>query len=95
MNDKADRILRSEYGNSRNMMTPRVHDTGMIDDNTAYEISSGSGIFTNHMVGVSVVYRDPNTFETTRDIDDKSHCFSGDYLHETLKEAREYVKELQ
>lgn len=52
-----DRIVKAEYGCSKNFITPNVIRYGWIRDQTmAYELSSGSGMETGSTIwGVSIV----------------------------------------
>jgi hypothetical protein len=51
-----DEVIRKEYKGSANMMTPNIVEYGWIIENEmAYEISSGNGIYAEKIYGVSVV----------------------------------------
>lgn len=50
----ANEILRKEYGDSRNFMTPNKVKVGKIAPNIAFELSSGKGIGDTPLFGVSV-----------------------------------------
>jgi len=71
----AREILRIEYGDSRNFLTPHVISRGKLTRLIAYELSSGSGLeLGTSIYGVSVVcVLDDGT--TERDYD-SSACFS-------------------
>jgi hypothetical protein len=84
----AREILRLEYGDSRNFLTPHVIARGKLARDVAYEISSGSGLEPGSSIyGVSVVMlHDDGT--TERDYD-ASCCFS------SLGAANEHVESLR
>lgn len=83
----AREILRLEYGDSRNFLTPHVIARGKLRADTAYELSSGEGITPGtRLYGVSVVVVHAST--TERDYE-SSCCFS------SLQAANEYVEELR
>jgi hypothetical protein len=82
----AREILRAEYGDSKNFMTPEVLKVGKIDQGTAYEISSGSGFDPGTTIyGVSIVgvREDGSTYRS-----DASKMF------DSLVDARAYIRDL-
>lgn len=79
-------IIKAEYGNSRNLMTPRRISIGALPGG-AYELSSGTGIDNEPIYGVSVV-RCNASDQVTRDIDDSGMFWS-------LEEAREHIAALK
>lgn len=84
----AREILRLEYGDSRNFLTPHVIARGKLDRERAYELSSGSGLEPGTAIfGVSVV-RLCEDGTTHRD-HEASMCFS------TLEGANEHVSYLR
>jgi hypothetical protein len=83
----AREILRLEYGDSRNFLTPHRIAIGKLDRATAYELSAGEGIEPGtKLYGISVV-RVLNG-ATERDYE-SSCCFS------SLEAANEYVEQLR
>lgn len=83
----AREILRLEYGDSRNFMTPHRIAIGKLDRTSAYELSAGEGIEPRtKLYGVSIVRVVDG--ETERDYD-SSACFS------TLEAANEHVEQLR
>ncbi len=55
----AREILRKEYGDSRNFMTPRILGRGLLPAG-AYELSKGGGFDHETIYGVSVVWLNPD-----------------------------------
>lgn len=51
----AREIIRKEYGDSKNFMTPYIIKRGKINRTTAFELSSGTGMYHEPIYGVSVV----------------------------------------
>lgn len=84
----AREILRLEYGDSRNFLTPHVITRGKLAPLVAYELSSGASLEPGTSIyGVSVVrLHDDST--TERDYD-ASACFS------SLERANAYVEQLR
>jgi hypothetical protein len=84
----AREILRLEYGDSRNFLTPHRIAVGKLARHIAYELSSGSGIEPGTSIyGVSVVrLHDDGTTERNYD---SSACFS------RLELANEHVERLR
>jgi len=82
----AREIIKQEYGNSRNFMTPEVLEIGMATHDIAYEISKGKGISDNIIYGLSVVKLHPDG------ITERMYDISG--CHSSLKEAREVITNL-
>ncbi len=66
-------IIRREYGDSPNFMTPTVVDYGTLSENTrvkvVYELSKGRGFENDTIYGVSVVSYFKETGETLREVD--------------------------
>jgi hypothetical protein len=84
----AREILRREYGDSRNFLTPHVMTRGKLTRLVAYELSSGAGLELGSTIyGVSVV-RLHKDGTTERD-NEASACFS------SLERANEYVEHLR
>jgi hypothetical protein len=82
----ARELLRLEYGDSRNFLTPHVIARGKLDKLSAYELSAGEGIEPGtRLYGVSVVRLVDG--ETERDFE-SSACFS------SLEAANEHVEAL-
>lgn len=63
-------IIRMEYGDSKNFMTPKIRKTAMLVETTekavAYEISEGRGLNGDKIFGISLVLYDCNSGETER-----------------------------
>jgi hypothetical protein len=84
----AREILKREYGDSRNFLTPHVIARGKLSRSVAYELSSGSGLEPGSTIyGVSVV-RLQEDGTTERDYD-SSGCFS------SLTAANDHVEQLR
>lgn len=81
----AEQIIRKEYGNSGNFMTPNVIEYGKISRNIAYELSSGTGINYQKIWGVSVVVVKNGKTERS----ELSKCCHSE------KEALDYINELK
>jgi hypothetical protein len=82
----ARELLRLEYGDSRNFMTPHRIAIGKLGRDAAYELSAGEGLEPgSKLYGVSVVRLVDG--ETQRDYD-ASGCFS------TLEAANAHVERL-
>lgn len=79
-------IIRAEYGESRNLMTPRRLGVGALPDG-AYELSRGTGIAGEPIWGVSVVRLNPDG--TTRRDTGASQLFHW------RNAARAYIRGLQ
>lgn len=84
----AKEIIRQEYKESKNFMTPTVIRFGKINKHMAYELSSGRGIYDQPIYGVSVVSYDPDT-DTTKREHDLSDVF------QSLMDAEHYIKQLK
>lgn len=83
----ARQIIKREYGNSRNFITPQIIRYGKVDKNLAYELSRGEGIKGEDIYGVSVVeLKQDGT--TERRIDLSNMFYS-------LREAQDYIKTLK
>lgn len=80
-------IVRLEYGDSKNFMTPEVIKYGKISKNLAYELSFGIGLCREDLYGVSVVELLDDG--TTRRRTDLSKVLN------SLKEALDYIEELK
>lgn len=89
---EAKEILRLEYGDSKNLMTPHVVGRGYLGKyggiEYAYELSKGTGINHNLIYGVSIASYNSHTKRTERH-NKLSGCF------QTREEAREYIKKLK
>jgi len=83
----AKQIVKKEYGNSKNFMTPHILRYGMISENVAYELSEGTGIEHETIYGLSVVVID-EAGTTTRE-----HSLSKKL--DSLEEAERYIEELR
>jgi hypothetical protein len=84
----ARELLRLEYGDSRNFMTPHRIAVGKLAPLVAYEVSSGSGLEVGTSIfGVSVV-RLHDDDSTERDYE-ASACFS------SLERTNEHVEHLR
>jgi DNA-directed RNA polymerase subunit RPC12/RpoP len=57
---KAKEIIKKEYGNSKNFITPSVIGYGFVSDNVAYEISKGKGIMGGEIIGLSIAKQRPD-----------------------------------
>ena len=83
----AREMIKKAYGSSKNFMTPNVISYGKIGKDVAYELSSGSGIFTPMLYGVSVVKENPyGGYEKLTNI---SQSFT------SLQEAKAYIEKLK
>ena len=83
----ARKIIRMEYGDSKNFMTDRVLKMGKINKNMAYELSSGRGFTNDTIYGISIVelLADGKTKRRT----DLSECCKN------LEEVDHYIKYLK
>jgi hypothetical protein len=88
----ARQIILKEFGNSRNLITPTVLEVGNISDNTAYEISKGTGIIHDWVYGVTIVDYDPETNTTTRRDHEQEN---GSCMFYSLGDAQEYIRQLK
>lgn len=85
---RAREIIKQEHGDSANWLTPTILGYGMIDKNTAYELSKGPGVFLTTMFSVSVVVYDPANGTTDRHTID-GECFTNRH------DANEYIHKLK
>lgn len=97
----ARQIIRQEYGNSKNMITPNVIKLGKIDRETAYEISWGWGMEPDHwtvrytgrrVYAVTIVFwlpTDENPYQTRR----AGQPWVG--LFDSLSEAEYHIERLK
>lgn len=83
----AREILRKAYGNSRNLMTPKILGRGLLPDG-AYELSIGSGFDHEPIYGVSVVWLNPDG-TTERARPPVSQVFH------SREDARDYIRRLR
>ena len=79
-------IIKAEYGNSRNLITPRRLGIGALPGG-AYELSTGTGIDHEPIFGVTVV-RCNASDNVARDIDASQMFYS-------REEARAYIRDLK
>ena len=85
----AREIIKKEYGDSKNFMTPSILETKKISINRAYELSSGEAFLSDGRIyGVSVVDYDPATDTTQRNYD------LSEMFH-SYQEAKEHIKALK
>lgn len=91
----AREMFQSEYGTSKNMLTPNVVTYGGVLDGPrpfAFEVASGEGIIAGSvLVGVSVVVGTAEGVERSYDL---STAFSGDDINATIDQALAYVGKL-
>ena len=80
----AREIIRREYSDSKNFMTPTILKRGKMCRNIAYELSQGTGLEHQPIFGVSIVMVDESNGKTERLYND-SHVF------ETLDLAQDYI----
>lgn len=84
-------IIKNEYGNSTNMMTPEILGFGLLPFG-AYELACGKGIYGEKIYGVSVVRvisSDPLETERERELSQLFHSrISADNHIEELKKMR-------
>ena len=83
----ARKIIKMEYGNSKNFMTDRVLKMGKINKNMAYELSSGRGFTDNIIYGISLVELMEDGKTKRRD-DLSKCCYS-------INEAESYIRDLK
>lgn len=74
-------MIKKQYGDSKNFITPKILRYGKINRNVAYELSKGK-FMDSDMFGVSVV-------STRRKLYDKSKSFS------SKNKAESYINELK
>lgn len=82
----AREIIKREYGDSKNFMTPGIIRRGKMCRNIAYELSGGTGFEHESIYGVSIVMIDESTGKTERLYND-SHMFH------SLDEASAYIED--
>lgn len=83
----AKQIIKREYGESKNIITPEVIRYGKINKNLAYEISSGIGMKGDTIYGVSIVEIDKDGKTTRRtDLSD---------LFDSIDEVEMYIEVLK
>ncbi len=82
----AREIFKQQYNGKKNFMTNQIIKRGKMCRNIAYELSSGRGIFTPTLYGVTMVMLDESTGKTEPLFDD-SHSF------QTLGEAQAYIED--
>jgi hypothetical protein len=79
-------VIKAEYGDSKNFMTPNVVKTGWCGKLRAFELSSGEGIMGGRIYGVSVVQlREDGTTE---------RCYDLSQVFDSIRAANEYIAEL-
>lgn len=83
----ARQMIRQEYGDGKNFMTPTVIKVGKRGPCRAWELSTGTGFRRETIYGVSVVDWDNLTDETTRRTD-LGECF------QSLSSAESYIADL-
>jgi hypothetical protein len=79
-------VIKAEYGNSKNFMTPHVLDTGWCGKLRAFELSTGEGFGGTPIYGVSVVqlHADGST----------ERCYDLSQVFATARVARQYIADL-
>ena len=86
---RAQQLIRKEFGNSKNFMTPKILEYGWIVDNRiAYELSTGEGFDHEPIFGVSLVRCMPSG-KTERIRQPISDVFHSQAL------ARRHIRKLQ
>lgn len=83
----ARKIIAREYGNSKNFMTPKVLDCGLVTDRRAWELSTGRGFYDERIWGVSVVDYDPDTGKTTRRTDLSE-------MYQSQRQAAKHIRDI-
>ena len=83
----ARQIIKKEYGNSKNFITPYILRYGKISENVAYELSEGTGFEHNAIYGVSIVTVDEQG-NTKREFDLSKHF-------DSLLEVEGYIGRLR
>jgi hypothetical protein len=71
-------LIRKEYGNSNNFVTPKYEGSGwLVNKRVAYELSSGKGILdpSNRLWGVSTAIQFPNGATRRGKLHVESGCF--------------------
>lgn len=84
----ARQIIKREYGDAKNFMTPDVIAYRKITTTIAAEIASGWGMNNNRIYGVSVARYFPET-DTTERLYDYNTCFA------TLQDAYDHIEHLK
>lgn len=85
-------LIRAEYGDSRNPMTPNVLTIGGVPGKWAAEVAHGEGILPGTViVGVSVVLATEDGTERCYDL---STSFHGSDVNALTDEALEYMRGL-
>lgn len=83
----AKKIIRKEYGDSTNPMTPRVIGHGKISKNVFYELSEGKGIISEKLYGLTII--SVNKKGKTQRQYKLSNCF------ESLDEVKKHIERLK
>ena len=90
----ARELLRAEYGDSPNFMTPHVLGRGKLARTVAYELSTGMDFEHEPMYGVSIVFQ---THEGVTDRVHTTHFLGSDSFTgpNARNEARSYIAALK
>ena len=77
----AREIIRKAYGDSKNFMTPHVISVGKINQNTAYELSWGTGFTHSKIYGVSIAKvikggKGQRSYDLSKSFDSKSQALN-------------------
>jgi hypothetical protein len=86
MTRSAREIIKAEYGDSKNFITPYSIKTGKINKNLAYEISYGFGMDNNKLYGLTIV---EDIEGKTKRRYDLSGCFS------SMEEVKNKIEEIK
>jgi hypothetical protein len=84
-------LLRREYGNSKNFITPTIVEAGwIVTGRIAYELSTGEGLERGtELFGVSIVRKKENSPTRTARMFHHSKCFH------SQSEAMNYIDKLK
>lgn len=91
VNTEVQNIFLQEYGSAVNFITPIIVEYGEVGPGSSlfYEVSHGSGIFSKHIVGVTIL--EVTCQEGIVRRDDLSTSFQGDNLYALIQEGIGYA----
>lgn len=86
-------IIYKEYGNSKNILTPRRLSYGKLSKNIAYELSSGSGLNRMPIWGISIATWLPKEQKTQRLYKLSKCCHSKEEVKSYIQSLKYQIKE--
>ena len=85
---RAQELIQKAYGTSRNFMTPEVEAVRMVRPGLAVEISTGRGIFSPTLVGLTFADADGRR-------NDLSCCLQAESYQDGLRLAEAHLAEVE